>query len=54
VNFMKNAVRFERDTNRLLVGYRLSLDGVDGIELQTVLEAMDVSQSQCFYICIYG
>ncbi|XP_062152675.1 centromere/kinetochore protein zw10 homolog [Alnus glutinosa] len=42
VNFMKNAVRFERDTNRLLVGYRLSLDGVDGIELQTVLEAMDV------------
>ncbi|KAE8075609.1 hypothetical protein FH972_014305 [Carpinus fangiana] len=42
VKFMQNAVRFERDTNRLLVQYRLSLDGVDGIELRTVLEAMDV------------
>lgn len=42
VKFMQNAVRFERDTNKLLVRFRLSLDGVDGIELQTVLEAMDV------------
>lgn len=54
MKFMQNAVRFERDTNRLLVQYRLRLNGVDGIELRTVLEAMDVSQSQCFYICIYG
>ncbi|XP_059452091.1 centromere/kinetochore protein zw10 homolog [Corylus avellana] len=42
VKFMQNAVRFERDTNRLLVQYRLSLNGVDWIELRTVLEAMDV------------
>lgn len=42
MKFMQNAVRFERDTNRLLVQYRLSLNGVDWIELRTVLEAMDV------------
>ncbi|XP_059452232.1 centromere/kinetochore protein zw10 homolog [Corylus avellana] len=42
VKFMQNAVRFEGDTNRLLVQYRLSLNGVDWIELRTVLEAMDV------------
>jgi centromere/kinetochore protein ZW10 len=40
---MENAVRFERDPSRLHVQYRLSHDGINGIELQTVLEALDVS-----------
>lgn len=42
VKFMENAVRFERDPSRLHVQYRLSHDGINGIELQTVLEALDV------------
>nr|XP_011467760.1 PREDICTED: centromere/kinetochore protein zw10 homolog isoform X2 [Fragaria vesca subsp. vesca] len=42
MRFMDNAVRFEGETNRIRVKYVLSIDGNDGIELKTVLEALDV------------
>ncbi|ONI18310.1 hypothetical protein PRUPE_3G208500 [Prunus persica] len=42
VRFIGNAVRFERESNRIRVKYVLSVDGNDGIELRTVLEALDV------------
>ncbi|KAI5340223.1 hypothetical protein L3X38_019497 [Prunus dulcis] len=42
VRFIGNAVRFERQSNRIRVKYVLSVDGNDGIELRTVLEALDV------------
>ncbi|XP_031262217.1 centromere/kinetochore protein zw10 homolog isoform X2 [Pistacia vera] len=41
VKYMESAVRFERESNRVLVNYRLNVDGIDGIELRTVLEAME-------------
>ena len=41
--FMEYAVRFEQDSRRIRVKYRLSVDEIDGIELHTVVEAMDVS-----------
>nr|POE60394.1 centromere/kinetochore protein zw10 like [Quercus suber] len=41
VKFMENGVRFELETRRLRVQYRLSHDGIKGIELRTVFEAMD-------------
>lgn len=43
MKFMETAVRYERETSRLRVQYQLSLQEIDGIELQTVLEAMNVS-----------
>lgn len=42
MKFMESAVHFEKESNRVLVKYRLSVDGIDGIELRTVLEAMEV------------
>ncbi|BFG26025.1 hypothetical protein CerSpe_122990 [Prunus speciosa] len=42
VRFIGNAVQFERESNRIRVKYVLSVDGNDGIELRTVLEALDV------------
>lgn len=39
---MESAVHFEKESNRVLVKYRLTVDGIDGIELCTVLEAMEV------------
>ncbi|KAG2712086.1 hypothetical protein I3760_04G108400 [Carya illinoinensis] len=42
MKFMETAVRYERDTSRLRVQYQLSLQEIDGIELQTVIKAMDV------------
>lgn len=42
MRFIGNAVRFERESNRIRVKYVLSVDGNDGIELRTVLEALDV------------
>ncbi|TQE07734.1 hypothetical protein C1H46_006667 [Malus baccata] len=42
VMFIRNAVRFERESNRICVKYVLSIDGNDGFELRTVLEALDV------------
>ncbi|XVE72472.1 hypothetical protein DITRI_Ditri11bG0041800 [Diplodiscus trichospermus] len=41
--FMENAVRFELDSRTIRVKYRLCVDEIDGIELHTVLEAMDVA-----------
>ncbi|KAL4610208.1 hypothetical protein ACB092_08G035000 [Castanea dentata] len=43
VKFMENGVRFELETRRLRVQYRLNHDGINGIELRTVFEAMDVA-----------
>ncbi|TXG55440.1 hypothetical protein EZV62_020696 [Acer yangbiense] len=40
--FMENAVRFDPESNGVRVRYRLSADGNDGVELRTVLEAMEV------------
>ncbi|KAM1492220.1 hypothetical protein ACFXTH_024266 [Malus domestica] len=42
VMFIRNAVRFERESNRVCVKYVLSIDGNDGFELRTVLEALNV------------
>ncbi|KAH9793479.1 Centromere/kinetochore protein zw10-like [Citrus sinensis] len=42
VKFVESAVRFEKESNRVLVKYQLTVDGLDGIELRTVLEAMEV------------
>ncbi|KAM2204806.1 hypothetical protein ACFX1S_024408 [Malus domestica] len=42
VMFIRNAVRFERESNRICVKYVLSVDGNDGFELRTVLEALNV------------
>ncbi|KAH9745020.1 Centromere/kinetochore protein zw10-like [Citrus sinensis] len=42
VKFVESAVCFEKESNRVLVKYQLTVDGLDGIELRTVLEAMEV------------
>ncbi|XP_059661937.1 centromere/kinetochore protein zw10 homolog [Cornus florida] len=42
VRFMGNAVRFEQKSNAVRVKYRGSINKTDGIELHTVLKAMDV------------
>ncbi|MBA0758137.1 hypothetical protein Gotri_021159 [Gossypium trilobum] len=41
--FMENAVRFEQDSRTIRVKYKLCVDKMDGIELHTVMEAMDVA-----------
>lgn len=43
MRFMEKAVQFEQESNHVRVKYGLSVDGIDGIELRTVLEAMEVS-----------
>lgn len=43
MKFVESAVRLEKESNRVLVKYHLTVDGLDGIELRTVLEAMEVS-----------
>lgn len=43
MKFVESAVRFKKESNRVLVKYQLTVDGLDGIELRTVLEAMEVS-----------
>ncbi|KAE8665151.1 Centromere/kinetochore protein zw10-like protein [Hibiscus syriacus] len=40
---MENAVRFEQDSRLIRVKYTLSVDKMDGIELRTVMEAMDAA-----------
>ncbi|MBA0732866.1 hypothetical protein Gogos_016929, partial [Gossypium gossypioides] len=40
---MENAVRFEQDSRTIRVKYKLCVDKMDGIELHTVMEAMDVA-----------
>ncbi|KAH1062240.1 hypothetical protein GYH30_005313 [Glycine max] len=42
VNFMEKAVRFDGDLNQVEIKYHLEVENVNGIQLQTVLEAMDV------------
>lgn len=39
---MKNAVQFEPEVNGVRVRYQLSADGNNGVDLRTVLEAMEV------------
>ena len=43
VKILEHAVRFDQQSIILEVKYWLSIDEIDGIELCTVLEAMDVS-----------
>ena len=55
MKFMENAVRFEREPNKLRVKLRLSVDGgTHGVELHTIMEAMDVSlyNSLCFFCLV--
>lgn len=40
---MDSAVWFEQETNTVHLKYQLSIRGVDGIELHTILKAMNVS-----------
>jgi len=40
---MDNAVWFEQENNTVHLKYQLSIRDVDGIELHTILKAMDVS-----------
>lgn len=42
IRFMDRAVQFEQEGNKILVKYWLSLNEGGGIELHTVLEAMNV------------
>ncbi|KAF3434839.1 hypothetical protein FNV43_RR21926 [Rhamnella rubrinervis] len=42
LKLMENAVQFERESNRIIVKHLLCAGGIDGIELRTVLEALDV------------
>ncbi|GAB4859389.1 hypothetical protein Ancab_010852 [Ancistrocladus abbreviatus] len=42
VKFMDDVVQFEPEFSRILVSHSSSISGVDGIELRTVLEAMEV------------
>lgn len=47
---MDRAVQFEQEGNKILVKYWLSLNEGGGIELHTVLEAMNV----CLYFDLYS
>lgn len=40
---MENAVRFEQNDDALHVKYQMTIDGVNGLELSTVMNAMDVA-----------
>ncbi|KAL2317035.1 hypothetical protein Fmac_030911 [Flemingia macrophylla] len=42
IKFMEKAVRFDGDLNQVEVKYHLEVENVDGVRLQTVMEAMDV------------
>ncbi|XP_047943283.1 centromere/kinetochore protein zw10 homolog [Salvia hispanica] len=43
LRFMENAVRFDQDTNTVHVKYQISVDGINGLELSTIMNAMDVA-----------
>lgn len=43
MKFMEKAVQFDGTSNHVEVKYCLEVDNISGIELQTVMEAMDVS-----------
>ncbi|KAJ8749364.1 hypothetical protein K2173_018853 [Erythroxylum novogranatense] len=42
VRFMENAVRFDPDSGTVEVKYQLSVDQISGVDLRTILEAMEV------------
>ncbi|XP_011100469.1 centromere/kinetochore protein zw10 homolog isoform X2 [Sesamum indicum] len=41
--FMENAVWFEPEGNEVHIKYQTNVNGIDGLELQTVLKALDVA-----------
>ncbi|KAI3457630.1 hypothetical protein Pfo_014293 [Paulownia fortunei] len=43
LRFMENAVRFEQEGNAVHVKYQTTMNGIDGLELYTVLQAMHVA-----------
>ncbi|KAK4437401.1 Centromere/kinetochore protein zw10 [Sesamum alatum] len=43
LRFMENAVWFEKEGNEVHIKYQKNMNGIDGLELQTVLKAMDVA-----------
>lgn len=43
MRFMENAVRFEQNDDALHVKYQMTVDGVNDLELSTVMNAMDVA-----------
>lgn len=45
---METAISFEKEGSRLRVRSQLDVDGIEGIELHTILAAMDVS-FLCFW-----
>ena len=48
MKFMEKAVRFDGDLNQVEVKYHLEVENVNGIQLHTVVEAMDVSEFVIF------
>lgn len=40
---MEIAIRFEPNSGGIRVKYRLSMDGIAGVDFHTVLEALEVS-----------
>ncbi|KAG6416995.1 hypothetical protein SASPL_124436 [Salvia splendens] len=43
LRFMENGVRFDQDTNAVHVKHQISVDGINGLELSTIMNAMDVA-----------
>ncbi|PIN22146.1 hypothetical protein CDL12_05126 [Handroanthus impetiginosus] len=41
LRFMEHSVRFEQEGNAVHIKYRMTMNEIDGLELQTVLKAMD-------------
>lgn len=50
---MDNAVRFEQENNTVHLKHQSNIKGIDGIELQTVLKAMDVSLNYASPFSLY-
>ncbi|XP_057792723.1 centromere/kinetochore protein zw10 homolog [Salvia miltiorrhiza] len=43
LRFMENAVRFDQNDNAVHVKWQISVDGINGLELYTIMNAMDVA-----------
>ncbi|KAL1560850.1 centromere/kinetochore protein zw10 [Salvia divinorum] len=43
LRFMESAVRFNQDANAVHLKYQISVDGFNGLELSTIMNAMDVA-----------
>ncbi|KAK6134974.1 hypothetical protein DH2020_031258 [Rehmannia glutinosa] len=43
LRFMENAVQFDQGGNALHIKYQMTMNGIDGLELHTILKAMDVA-----------